>query len=114
MTRDGDDDQFEVVPSSVSAPAPELPLAETVTADVGSHARAASLGRVLDGYELLNPLGAGGMGIVTLARHRATGGLVAIKSLRTELARDPQAVHRFLVEARHMYRMSHPHILRVL
>jgi serine/threonine protein kinase len=30
------------------------------------------------------------------------------------LVRDPQAVHRFLIEARHMYHLNHPNILRIM
>src|SRR5437016_4548752 len=67
---------------------------------------------VLDGFEVLRELGSGGMGVVLLARNTAMDTLVAIKLLRPDLAREPRAVHRFLTEARHMYRMSHPHILK--
>ena len=72
-----------------------------------------TLGR-LDKYEILRFLGEGGMGQVYLAREPVTGVQVAIKIMKPQMAYDPQSVHRFLVEARHMYGMSHPHILRVL
>jgi serine/threonine protein kinase len=89
----------------------------------------------LDRYEVLRLIGAGGMGLVLLARdtearlpgnnqpatssveprHGTTGGaLVAIKMIKPELALEPRAVHRFLKEARHMQRLSHPKILTVL
>ena len=38
---------------------------------------------------------------------------MAIKLLKPELAGDERAVHQFLVEARHMSRLDHPHILKV-
>jgi hypothetical protein len=72
-----------------------------------------TLGR-LDRFEILRLLGEGGMGQVYLAREPLTETLVAIKVMKPPLAGDPQLVHRFLTEARHMYQLSHPHILRVL
>jgi len=72
-----------------------------------------TLGR-LDRFEILRLLGEGGMGQVYLAREPRTDTRVAVKILRPQMAADPQAVHRFLTEARHMYRLAHPRILRVL
>jgi len=72
-----------------------------------------TLGR-LDRFEILRLLGEGGMGQVYLAREPLTDTQVAIKIMKPHLAVDPQSVHRFLTEARHMYRLSHPWILRVL
>ena len=71
------------------------------------------LGRI-DQYEVLRFLGEGGMGVVFLAREPAGEGRVAVKVLRPELAGHPQAVRRFLLEARHAHDMRHPNILRVL
>ncbi len=68
----------------------------------------------LDRFEILRLLGEGGMGQVYLAREPRTDTRVAVKLLRPQMADDPQSVHRFLTEARHMYRLSHPRILRVL
>jgi len=72
-----------------------------------------SLGR-LGRFEILQLLGEGGMGQVYLAREPLTDARVAVKIMKPGLARDAQSVHRFLTEAGHMYRLSHPHILRVL
>src|ERR1700678_3221892 len=49
-----------------------------------------------DDFEILRQIGAGGMGIVLLARNPAIDTLVAIKVLRPELAKEPRAVRRFL------------------
>ena len=68
----------------------------------------------LDRFEIIRLLGEGGMGQVYLAREPRTDTRVAVKILRPQMADDPQSVHRFLTEARHMYRLSHPRILRVL
>ena len=72
-----------------------------------------TLGR-LDRFEILRFVGEGGMGQVYLAREPVTGVQVAIKVMKPQMASNPQEVHRFQTEARHMYGMAHPHILRVL
>jgi len=68
----------------------------------------------LDRFEILRFIGAGGMGAVLLAFDPRTAQEVAIKILKPGMVHDPRAVHRFLVEARHMQRLSHPNILKVL
>jgi hypothetical protein len=68
----------------------------------------------LDRFEILALIGQGGMGLVLLARDPSCDAKVAIKILRPELAQDAQAVKRFLTEARHMHRLEHARIVRVL
>jgi eukaryotic-like serine/threonine-protein kinase len=65
-------------------------------------------------YEVERVLGAGGMGIVVAARHLQLGQRVAIKFLRGEGARDPNAVERFLREARAAVTLASEHVTRVL
>jgi serine/threonine protein kinase len=65
-------------------------------------------------YEVLRTLGRGGMGIVYLARHSALDRLVAIKVLPGAMFADPDAVQRFLREARVGARLAHPNICRIL
>jgi serine/threonine-protein kinase len=62
-------------------------------------------------YELLRPLGRGGMGAVYLARDTALERLVAIKVLRPDLAALEEGRERFRREARVIARLSHPSIL---
>jgi serine/threonine-protein kinase len=62
-------------------------------------------------YELLRPLGRGGMGAVYLARDTALERLVAIKVLRPDLAALEEGRERFRREARVIARLSHPGIL---
>ena len=62
-------------------------------------------------YEILRPLGRGGMGAVYLARERALERFVAIKVLRPELAADADGRERFRREARIAAQLSHPNIL---
>ena len=66
-----------------------------------------------DRFEVVRPLGRGGMGDVFLARERALDRLVAIKVLRPELATAPASRERFRREARIAAQLSHPGILRL-
>jgi serine/threonine protein kinase len=63
-------------------------------------------------YELLRPLGAGGMGIVWAARDADLDREVAIKLLRSASA-GPELRTRLLREARAMARLKHPNVLTV-
>jgi hypothetical protein len=74
-----------------------------------------AVGRVVQGrYRVLAPLGEGGMGVVYRAEQVGLGRTVAIKFLHSAIARDPQFVKRFEVEAQAMSRLSHPNCVAVL
>lgn len=62
-------------------------------------------------YEIVRPLGQGGMGAVYLARERALERFVAIKVLRPDLANTESVRERFRREARIAAQLSHPGIL---
>src|SRR5260370_29260943 len=72
-----------------------------------------SAGTRLGPYEILVPLGAGGMGEVYRARDPRLNREVAIKVLPERLARDPQALARFQREAKAVAALSHPNILAI-
>ena len=72
---------------------------------------ALSAGTSLGPYEILSPLGAGGMGKVYRARDARLGRDVAVKVLPDEVANDPGALARFEREARAVAALSHPNIL---
>ncbi len=72
-----------------------------------------SCGRV-GKFEIIKPLGQGGMGHVYAATEPVTGTTVALKMLKSEFMDDPRVAQIFLREARHMYQLSHPSILKVL
>jgi serine/threonine protein kinase len=61
-------------------------------------------------YEILAPLGAGGMGEVYRARDRRLDRIVAIKVLSAATSLRPEARLRFEREARAVASLNHPHI----
>ena len=71
---------------------------------------AVSAGARLGPYEILAPLGAGGMGEVYKARDTRLDRTVAIKVLSAEIASDPDLRARFEREARAVAALDHPHI----
>src|SRR5262245_33463931 len=64
-------------------------------------------------YEILGPLGAGGMGEVYCARDTRLDRKVAVKVLPEAFARDPLRQARFEQEARAVAALSHPNILAI-
>jgi predicted Ser/Thr protein kinase len=64
-------------------------------------------------YEILAPLGSGGMGEVYRARDSKLNRDVAIKVLSDQLARDPERRARFEREARVLASLNHPHIAHI-
>jgi Tol biopolymer transport system component len=64
-------------------------------------------------YEVLAPLGAGGMGEVWRARDTRLGRDVAIKVLPDHLAYEARALARFQIEVRALAALSHPGILSI-
>jgi TolB-like protein/predicted Ser/Thr protein kinase len=64
-------------------------------------------------YEVLGPLGAGGMGMVYRARDVQLHRIVALKVLGDARASDPQYRHRFEEEARSASILNHPNIVTI-
>ena len=67
-------------------------------------------GTKLGPYEILSPLGAGGMGEVYRARDTRLGREVAIKVLPQHLSSNPEVRTRFEREAKTVSSLNHPHI----
>lgn len=66
-------------------------------------------------FEVLEPVGEGGMGKVFRGRDTLTGELVAIKALNAEGVRgDPTLVERFTREGEALRKLNHPNIVKIL
>ncbi len=64
-------------------------------------------------FEIISPLGAGGMGEVYRARDTRLGREVALKVLPETFSRDPDRLRRFEQEARAVAALNHPNILAI-
>ncbi len=65
------------------------------------------------GYEILEELGRGGMGVVYKARHVNSNRLVALKLIRDGALAGPQDRARFRIESVAAVRMQHPNIVQI-
>jgi hypothetical protein len=72
---------------------------------------ALSAGTRLGPYEILGPIGAGGMGEVYRARDARLGRDVAVKILPAEVSHTAERLHRFEQEARLAGSLNHPNVL---
>ena len=70
-------------------------------------------GTRLGPYEVIEQLGAGGMGEVWLAQDTRLNRRVAVKVLPAQFASDPERLARFEQEARAAAALNHPHIAAV-
>jgi Tol biopolymer transport system component len=70
-------------------------------------------GTKLGPYEIVSPLGVGGMGEVYRARDSKLGRDVALKVIAPEFAHDQQRMGRFQREAQVLASLNHPHIASI-
>jgi serine/threonine protein kinase len=71
------------------------------------------LAALLPEYSIERELGRGAMGVVHLARHQRLDRLVAVKELQGALAADAATRERFVVEAKALAALNHPHVVPV-
>ena len=72
------------------------------------------IGKMLDNrYEILEPIGTGGMAVVYKAKCHRLNRLVAVKILKSDLAQDEDFRRRFNAESQAVAQLSHPNIVSV-
>src|SRR6202790_4170874 len=80
---------------------------------ISQHSMPLAAGTRLGPYEILAPIGAGGMGEVYRARDTKLDRDVAIKILPNALAHDPERLSRFEREAKVLASLNHPNITAI-
>jgi eukaryotic-like serine/threonine-protein kinase len=114
----GDTDLRREVVSLLQAHDPNSPFLESPALEVAARSLAAEAsaltpGQRLGSFELIAPIGAGGMGEVWRAVDPGLNRQVAIKVLLSEYSRNPERLKRFEQEARAAGKLSHPNVLMV-
>jgi len=74
---------------------------------------ALSSGTAIGRYEIIEPLGQGGMATVYKARQPSLERVVALKVIRPGFSDDPEFLERFKREARAVARLDHPNVVQV-
>lgn len=70
--------------------------------------------QTIRGFQLIELLGKGGFGEVYLARHNASGKLVALKVILPAIAANENAVKRFLRETENTKALNHPNVVQII
>jgi eukaryotic-like serine/threonine-protein kinase len=91
----------------------ESPAVEKMAAVVSNEVVDGMVGRSLAHYEIIEKLGAGGMGEVYLARDTVLNRKVALKVLPLFFTQHPDRLRRFQQEARAASTLNHPNILTI-
>ena len=101
-----------VEPAALDACAPRHHHVPTGTA-IAANAMDLTAGHYIGPYEIVSPLGAGGMGEVYRARDTKLKRDVALKILPADVSRDVERLARFEREARVLASLNHPHIATI-
>ena len=85
----------------------------TDAAPLAGNCRSLSIGDRLGPYEIIGPLGSGGMGEVYRARDSRLDREVAVKVISNRMMHDGQSLRRFENEAKVIASLSHPNIVAI-
>lgn len=88
----------------------ETPAVESAAESLVNEQPLLEVGELVKHYEILAPLGVGGMGEVYLARDTILGRRIALKFLPQYLLSDPDRLRRFKQEARAASTLNHPNV----
>jgi tetratricopeptide (TPR) repeat protein len=91
----------------------ERPAADIASTPPSESQETTLVGRSVSHYQVLSVLGTGGMGEVYLARDSRLDRTVALKILPGELARDPERMQRFAIEAKAASALNHPNVATI-
>ncbi len=104
-TSENDSDDEPAQPSTTIIPPYDTPQTHSEKVQRG--------GPRIPGYDLLEKLGEGGMGVVYKARHRDLNRIVALKMIRGGEQARPDHFVRFRIEAEAVASLRHPNIIQI-
>src|SRR5258705_13959478 len=88
----------------------ESPAVASAARSFAGEQKKLTVGQLVKHYQILAPIGEGGMGEVYLAKDTILGRQVALKVLPDYVRRDPDRLRRFKQEARSASTLNHPSV----
>lgn len=91
----------------------QMDLETTISTQVTHTPKPNAHGKSIDGYEILEEIGHGGMGVVYRARQLHPERIVALKMIRVGVWASKSDIQRFDVEIRAIAKLEHPNIVPI-